>query len=293
MDKQTQTNKKKKIKNIRHIDKIDTLVLSGGSMKGIAHIGVLKALEEQNILKNIKIFAGSSIGSVVSALYIFGYTPDELNEFICLLDLKHFRNIDIDNFFQGFGVDDGQNFIMIIEKMMESKDINTHITFSELYKKTNIKLIMTSTCINDKTLHYISHETYPDMPVITGLRMSSSVPFWFVPVKYDNKLFIDGGIMNNYPINLFYECIDRVIGVYLDEIRENDNIDNLETFLKSIIECLFEGVSDTLIGNCRAQTIKLYLPKVSMLTATLDNETKIQLFKFGYNETLKFIGTNV
>ena len=291
-DKQTQTIKKKHKtdnKNIRKIENIDILVLSGGGTKGIAHIGVLKALEERHILKNIKTFAGASIGSLIATLYIVGYTPDELYEFINLIKFQHFHNIDIDNFFQDFGIDNGQHFIIIVEKMLEAKDIDKHITFMELYKKTNINLIITSTCINDKTLHYISYKTYPDMPIITGMRTSSSVPFWFIPVKYDNKLFIDGGIMNNYPINLFYDCMDRVIGVYLNEIRKSDEIDNLETFLNSIVECLYEGVAETLIGNCHIQTIKLSLPKVSMLTTTLDSNTKNILFQFGFTETIKFL----
>jgi predicted acylesterase/phospholipase RssA len=80
-----------------------TVVLSGGGIKGIAHIGALKALEEKQILKNIKVFAGTSIGGMIAALYIIGYTPDEMYNFIELFNIKKMRLLDPKGFFNKFG----------------------------------------------------------------------------------------------------------------------------------------------------------------------------------------------
>ena len=73
---------------------------------------------------------------------------------------------------------------------------------------TNIKLIITSVCLNDKQVYYLSHTSFPDMPVILGVRMTTSFPFWFVPVKYNGKFFVDGGCIDNYPIQLFSNNLD-------------------------------------------------------------------------------------
>lgn len=287
MDKTKETKETKE-----NIKNKNILVLSGGSMRGIAHIGVLKALENLNILENIKTFAATSVGAMISVLYLVGYTPDELIEFIYSIDFKLFSNINVDNL-SNFGMDDGEKMMYVFKKMFEVKNVNKNITFSELFQKTNIKLIITAVCINDKKLHYVSHETYPNMNVLTGLRMTISVPFLFTPVKYESKLFIDGGIMNNYPINLFYNNLENVIGVYLNESHEvGANINNIESFITNMIECIFEGMSCASIGNCASQTINLILPQSEIFSMSMNLEEKKKLYNIGYNECIRHIREN-
>jgi NTE family protein len=269
---------------------INTLVLSGGSLKGISYIGVFKALNEYNILKNIKTFAGTSIGGIIAVLYVIGYTSDELSEFINLIDFEIFRNINIEHFLKDYGLDNGKQILFVFEKMFKVKNINKNITFIELYQKTGINLVLTGVCINDKKLHYISHESFPDMQVLTGLRITSSIPFLFTPVKYNEKLFIDGGIMNNYPINKFNDKLDEVIGVYLNESYDIvENINNLESYFGNTLECIFAGISSALVDNYKDQTIKLILPRFNILDFRLSIEDKENLYKVGYEETIKFL----
>jgi len=290
IEKKRKKHKKKITNNDDMKPIIDTCVLSGGSIKGIAYIGVLKALDDKHILKNIKTFAGTSIGGIVSALYIIGYTYEELMEFIILLDLKKLKCVKPEIFLDHFGIDDWSNMEIVMNKMFKLKNIDTNITFLDLYKKTNIKLILTTVCINEKKLYYLSHETYPNMPVILGLRMTSSVPFWFVPVTYENKLFIDGGIMNNYPIELFNDKLDSVIGCYLSEnIQVIPEINDIETLFKCIIYCVIKGFTQTLLNKSQNRTIKLILPCINLLNLDITKDLKEDLFQIGYNETIKFL----
>ena len=93
-----------------------------------------------------------------------------------------------------------------------------------------------------------------------------------------------------YPINLFHENLSDVLGVYLNESYEPENdINNLESFLKNTLECIFEGVATTLIGNCKSQTIKLNLSQLNILTSVLSVTEKQELYTIGYNETIQFI----
>jgi len=80
---------KPKVKN-KHI-----LVLNGGGVKGIAHIGALKALEEYGYLEHITVLAGASVGALIISMFIIGYQPDEMWEFIKMFDLNNMKHISI------------------------------------------------------------------------------------------------------------------------------------------------------------------------------------------------------
>jgi Predicted esterase of the alpha-beta hydrolase superfamily len=259
------------------------LVLSGGGVKGISFLGALNALEEQNILQNIKIMAGTSIGGLIAGLYLAGYKPIELYRFVELFDAKKLRSLDPSKVLTKFGLDDGTRFNCVLDKMFEAKNIPVNITFKEFFKLTQKKLILTAVCMNDKQVYYLSHLTFPDMPVLLGMRMTSSLPFWFVPVQYNNKLFVDGGCMDNYPIQLFANELDNVIGIYLSENRIFiKNIENVEDFLYNLLQCFFEGVACNSVKGFEKQTIKINLPKVSIMNLDITLETKKELFESGY-----------
>jgi NTE family protein len=274
------------------MDKIDTLILSGGSLKGIAHIGVLKALKDKNILKNIKIIAGTSVGSLIGCLYNIGYSPDELEELLSVINLDLIRDIKMESILKKFGMDEGKKIECVLKELFKNKGIDENITLSELYQKTNIKLIMTTVCINKKEACFLSYESHPNLSVLKGVRMSISIPFWYTPVEYEGNLYADGAIMNNYPIGLFRKRKRKIIGVYLYEKNEADNIKNIEDYFLGVFNCVFRGLSDIAIHKYEKQTIKLILPKVSILDLNMDNEKKKELYNYGYNETIKFLDSN-
>ena len=77
------------------------------------------------------------------------------------------------------------------------------------------------------SLHYFSNDNTLNMEILITLRISMSVPILFKPVHYENKVWIDGGCLNNFPIELFDDCLENIIGIYLgskdDEIIEKFN----------------------------------------------------------------------
>lgn len=269
------------------------LVMSGGGVKGIALVGALKALDEMNILKNISTIAGSSIGGVIGFLFIIGYTTEELFNFIDMFDFNKIKSLNPTNLLNGFGLDDGTRFTCILTKLIEAKNLSSQITFKELYQKTNITLILTTVCVNDKQIYYLSHLTFPNLQVITGIRMTSAIPIIFSPVKYENRIYVDGACMDNYPIQLFSDRLSQVIGIYLNENREFiKNIENIEDFLFHLIECLFEGVSCNSVKGFEKQTIDIKLPKASILNLAIDSTFKKGLFQIGYRTVNKYFDQN-
>ena len=70
----------------------------------------------------------------------------------------------------------------------------------ELYNKTNKYLSITSTCLTTQEAVYISHETFPNIPVWKAILMSCAIPLIFKPIEWENKLYIDGGLVDNFPL---------------------------------------------------------------------------------------------
>lgn len=266
------------------------LILSGGGVKGIAQIGALHSLYNNNILQNIDTFAASSIGAVNATLIVIGYKPIELLEFFSGLNLKNLGDPSFNNLLNLFGLDDGLKLEFVIKKLIIAKDIDPYITLEELFKKTNKTLIITTVCLNEKRAYYNSHKTNPHIPLIIALRMSISIPLYFVPVLYKNQLFIDGGCIDNYPIQLFNDCLDEVIGIYLSEKRDNtEKIDNIENYLYNTIECLFEGVACNSIKGYEKYTIKIKIEKTNMIDFNIDDNKKRQLFNIGFKTVEDFL----
>ena len=263
------------------------LILSGGGIKGIAHIGALKALDEKGLLQHIEIYVGTSVGALIATLLLIGYTPEELYKIIIMIDFSKFKELSLGNLLNLFGLDDGKRIEIVFEKLFNGKGYNSNITFEQLYEKTKKTLIITASCLNDKRAYYYSHTNSPNMEILIALRMSVSIPIYFVPVKYKGKLFIDGGCIDNFPIQLFNNCLDDVIALYLADVRDHiEDINNIEDLLLHIIQCLFEGVTCNSLKGYDKYVIMISLKKISMIDFRIDQETKQKLFDEGYTTVI-------
>jgi predicted acylesterase/phospholipase RssA len=183
---------------------IDTLCISGGGLKGISFFGAIYHLlnVEYLVLDKIKTYIGSSVGAIISTLLVLGYTIDEMLDFILNFDFTILEpNIDCDNIFKNYGFCTNDKIILTMEHFIKTKINNINITFLELYKHTNKKLIITGTNITDMKLEYFDYINTPEMQVIDAIRISCCIPVIFSPIKYNDKYYIDGAVASNLPIN--------------------------------------------------------------------------------------------
>jgi len=118
--------------------------------------------------------------------------------------------------------------------------------------------------------------------------MSTSVPFWFAPVKYNNKLYVDGGCINNYPIEIFKDQLENVIGVCLFDEMEFNEVNNLESFFGNIFTCFAQGILRNVCRGFEQYTIKINLKDVSILDLNMDIDKKRKLLDIGYQEAMKY-----
>lgn len=173
------------------------LVLSGGGMRGAAHIGAIKAFEEYNIFPTH--IAGTSAGAIVGAFYAYGYPWEDILKFfkeINILDIKKFA-------LNKPGFIDTEKFYSDFKKYIKEDD------FSFLKKEMSI----TSTNILNGQL-----EVFNQGELIRPILASAAIPGVFTPVKLNGNYYIDGGSINNFPVELLKPTCDKIIGVYVNNL---------------------------------------------------------------------------
>jgi len=158
------------------------IALSGGAVRASAHIGVLKALEEFGIKPNV--LSGSSAGSIIAVFYAAGYTPQEMEDL--LLKTKFFDYISFR--FPKVAFFSLEKMDIFFEKYLGIKDLN------KLKKKTYISVVN----LQEGAVEYVDEG---DLSLY--VRASCSLPILFEPTYIGGVPYIDGGIMDNLPIDPF------------------------------------------------------------------------------------------
>ena len=187
----------------------ENLVFEGGGICGFGFIKVIDALNKYNIMDNIKRYAGTSAGSIIAALFAIGYTSDELYDIFINIDIsdyvengwRYFK--DLYRLYSKFGYNKTDKIYKLIGNIIEDKTGDEDYTFNDLYFDKSIELTITASCLNKHNVEYFSHLNYPNMPIRQAIRMSISIPYYFEAVKFNDNIYVDGGMLNNYPINYF------------------------------------------------------------------------------------------
>ena len=284
--------KKDNKKNTPYNKKI--LVLSGGGTKGVVYFGAYKALEELGILENIHTFAVASVGGLIASLYLIGYTIKEMEDFMYLFDFKKltsinsFEDISPEKLFTNMGLDDGENIHKIFNKLLKGKGKKENLTLLELYQLNKKKLIASTVCLNNGQTEYISYENYPNLRLSELLRMTSAIPIFYTPVIIDNKYYIDGGTTDNFPISIFDNNLEEVIGLYAISKSENSKINDFKEYLYIIFKTFCESLITKSIKGYEKYTILIDSKQENWLQFELTNEKKKEMFNIGYNHVMQY-----
>lgn len=238
------------------------LTLSGGGAKGFAHIGVLKVLEECNILPDI--ISGTSAGALAGALFSDGYTTSEIVQLFTGKEFSDFAQIK----FPTNGLFDSNGFRRFLKKNLRAK------TFEEL----KIPLVVIATDLDRGTI-----KEFRSGPLIEPLVASCSVPIIFKPVLIDGTHYIDGGVLRNFPVsNIREECVE-IIGVNVNAYTPDSYKQTIFSIAERSYHYMYRSnaiadreLCDLLIEDIDIQRFKMFdLENVQMLLdigykATLD-----------------------
>ena len=221
--------------------KIKNIVLSGGGINSLSFLGAFKAIDESDILDEINTYVGTSAGSMISALLIAGFKHDEIYNFCLKFDFsKTDTEFNITNLFEKFGANDGNKVMYVFNRLLLEKGFNSDTTLKSFYEKTKKKLIICATCVNECKVYYFDYINYPDLELWKAIRMSISIPLLFEPYKFEDKLFVDGGVVDNFPIQLLKDSLDETLGLSIignDFFNNETEIDDIFVFIKKVFSC--------------------------------------------------------
>ena len=264
------------------------IALSGGGIRGIAHAGVLKALEDNGI--KIDIIGGTSSGSMIAMLYASGYSPSHIyrlfkkysKEIVEINTRPIIKSYMLNKKITLKGLKTGNSVERLFDEVINKQGI---------YKVNDIKMpvvIPTVDLMNCKEYIFTNNppeekETYiSDITVGKAVRASSSFTGVFSPCEYKEHAFIDGGVLDNVPVNeVKKQGADIVIGVKFksDEITENSNI--MDMTMKTI-DIMGEKISEENLSRAN-YVIDVYTDK----TGLLDIDKLDSCYKYGYNAVIE------
>lgn len=249
----------------------DNIIMSGGGLKGISYAGsllVMNRLIDAGVivgsdgpitdLHDLKGFGGTSFGSIITTLLAVGYTSEELYETIYKLDFGEFDDkntfvgADLYNMFNNFGICPGKKFEDKIAELIAVKTNDENYTFGDLYNKRGKTLVLVGTDMTAIKPVYFSHQTFPDLPIKVGIRISASLPFLFQPKIIQTgplqTYYIDGGVLDNYPIHAYdnekFGSIYENCRNIKDYIRNNDGSYNKKTIGLRILDKKYESLEN-------------------------------------------------
>jgi predicted acylesterase/phospholipase RssA len=224
------------------------IVLSGGGIRALAHLGALDILESKGLLKAVKEYVGVSAGAFVGFSLVIGYTIQELKTLCSAFDFSILRNLDPEaalEFPATFGFDNGANLMKLLETLLRVKKLSTTLTFGEwsITHPEGPFLRCFATDLYTTQPREFSAKVTPTVTFLDALRATMSLPAYFTPVKdpLTANLLVDGGILHNFPL-AFLPLSERKdsLGVSFSyDHTQVSEIPDLLTFFSQIFACYY------------------------------------------------------
>jgi NTE family protein len=275
------------------------LVLSGGGAKGCAHIGVIRALEEKGV--PIDYVAGTSMGAIIGSLYAMGYSPDEMETLIQSDEFLSWQKgkIDENSTYYFKKNDPTPQFLNVKMSITDSSTLKAHLLPSSFISPLQMNLAFlelfsqsTAACKSDfdklfVPFRCVASDVYSKGPVVLrsgdlgdAVRSSMTFPLVFKPITINGRLLWDGGIYNNFPVNVMESdfnpdfIIGSAVGANPSQPNESDMILQLENMIME--------KTDYSIPKGKGILLDFRFQDVSLL----DFNRVLDLSKIGYDSTV-------
>ena len=214
--------------------KIDTLIFSGASSKGIGYVGALYALSTNKFYNfdDIKNIIACSSGSIFGFMLLLNFNADMMYKLLKEIDIIDLNNFS-DDLLVNNGIFNNNGIKLFLISCLKNKYNLNDINFIDLYKKTKIRFIVKVYNLSLQKQEYFSYKNKPNMSVIDAIQISTCIPILFKPIKYNNYYYIDGGIINNIP-HLKNKRYKNYLLIYItsidNKITTPYNYDNIDFF---------------------------------------------------------------
>lgn len=273
--------------------------LSGGGIKGFAHVGVLEALQEHGLLRAVHEYVGISAGALCALCLSIGCSLPELRRIVLLLDFGLIRDMDPEtafNFTETFGIDTGANVNKLLSAILRGKKVEPHCTFAELEaKKLGPSLRVFATNINTCRAQEFSVIASPNDEVRFAVQASMSIPIYFTPMHHPESghLFLDGGIMCSSPFKYLSdeEKQHTLSIVFGDDHKPTQKIDSLYGFVSQLYYSTDYEHSLGLKLLWPRHTLIVPCAGITTIDFEANQETKEKIIRAGYEAAVRFLST--
>ena len=243
-------------------NKTVSLVLSGGGARGAIHIGVLQALKNAGIKVNA--VAGTSIGAIVGVLLAAGIEPEDM-----IATMK------------------SQSFRKIVKPSLSRMGLITMKRLYDILKKFNIPvnfsdLRMPFYCCAAE-VESANYKLFHEGNLHKAVAASASIPILFEPVIIDGKYYVDGGLLNNFPVEAYEKTDDFVLGVNINNYKPLSHYT-----IKNIGERIMSIVVQHTVKDRLSKCDYLINPRLEKPHSIMSMKNLDKLFEIGYREGVHF-----
>lgn len=273
---------------------VEELCVAGACHRGISYIGAFKKLEQLGILKasNLKRVIGVSIGSFIIFCYILGYPMDDILEYVLDTEIHLFKDIELceNSFLKGavFRAWIHSCVVKVMNNFEKDKEDTRHgsdfkhgpdITMIQLYEKTHIDFTIVTTCLESGVV-YINYKTRPNMKVYDALICSMNVPIVFPPYEVNGLTYIDGGLLENFPIHLLGY---GALGIKSSRTLTTGPFAQIDKMMSLITKHISS------LQPCRTEFVINLDSDNTLLNFDINCDDKITLYRKGYESIEKSI----
>lgn len=262
--------------------------------------GVLLALEQSGILKNISCFVGSSIGALTAGLLAVSYSAQDILEVILSHDYRDLKpNWDYTKQLSNIYYRHGRHNTKTMEefvRMLLKKYYELEMTFQQLFDFVGSTLMVSVCCVNSGHTEYLSRLTVPDMCIGHAICMSMCVPFEFEPYKMDDMLYCDGSVFGHslpqeIPDHKSFELdldVNDCLALYLKSTYDLKIIQSGQAYAS----CLLNGAYMALHMKPRFRNCITLTCDVDLLADTVPKKNKELYITAGFNITKEWLRLN-
>jgi len=276
------------------------LVFEGAGVRNCGYSGALTALAERGIYGQVEKVAGTSAGSIVATLVALGYSAEELRQ--QMLDLDFAAIMDGSRWtapfrlFSDYGLYKGDYFLAQMEEVVAKKTGDKRTTFAQMRAKGFKPLQIIGSNVTTRSIRVFPDEKTQDLAVAEAVRISMSIPLFFAARKLDGHYYVDGGVMWNYPIELFDtedranpETLGFLMGV--PEKDPNYPVHHLHDLIGGVFSSILSSEQTDIMNNPIQMARSVWIDDLGIKATQFDisQEQKLALMDSGAKATRAFL----
>jgi predicted acylesterase/phospholipase RssA len=266
----------------------NTLFLSGGGVRGVAYLGIMRKLEElaaENIHATPRHVISVSVGSIFGLMIALGFTYHEAYDIVMKKNFQSLTDTRIRHMITDYGLDSGDNIVAWVGSLMSLRGLEKTATFADLYDYSGMQYEVLSYNLTNRCLERFDYINTPDYPIVQAIRHAISIPLIFAKsIGQNNSIYIDAAVVSNIPVSDYQDAfgldIDKTLIIWLkNKTSKQAPLDSLQHYIKAIIGVM-RSAADTPID--RWHTMPVDVAMENLVDFNIKRDIKKTLVEEGY-----------